>query len=103
MGIPAFHDDQHGTAIISGAALLNALELVEKKIDQVRVVFNGAGAAGGVRKSIRVAGWAAGVGVEAPARISHRGEAGVLEGGRAEAGGRVAGGAGASGVAPVNE
>jgi len=46
MGIPAFHDDQHGTAIISGAALLNALELVEKKIDQVRVVFNGAGAAG---------------------------------------------------------
>ncbi len=46
MSIPAFHDDQHGTAIISGAALLNALELVEKKIDQVRVVFNGAGAAG---------------------------------------------------------
>src|ERR1039457_3096427 len=46
MGIPAFHDDQHGTAIISGAALLNALELVEKKIDHVRVVFNGAGAAG---------------------------------------------------------
>jgi malate dehydrogenase (oxaloacetate-decarboxylating)(NADP+) len=46
MSIPAFHDDQHGTAIISGAALLNALELVGKKIDQVRVVFNGAGAAG---------------------------------------------------------
>lgn len=46
MGIPAFHDDQHGTAIISGAALLNALELVGKKIDQVRVVFSGAGAAG---------------------------------------------------------
>jgi malate dehydrogenase (oxaloacetate-decarboxylating)(NADP+) len=46
MGIPAFHDDQHGTAIISGAALLNALELVGKKIDHVRVVFNGAGAAG---------------------------------------------------------
>jgi len=46
MGIPAFHDDQHGTAIISGAALLNALELVGKKIDEVRVVFNGAGAAG---------------------------------------------------------
>ena len=46
LSIPAFHDDQHGTAIISGAALLNALELVEKKIDQVRVVFNGAGAAG---------------------------------------------------------
>ena len=46
LSIPAFHDDQHGTAIISGAALLNALELVGKKIDQVRVVFNGAGAAG---------------------------------------------------------
>ena len=46
LSIPAFHDDQHGTAIISGAALLNALELVGKKIDEVRVVFNGAGAAG---------------------------------------------------------
>src|SRR5208283_5521905 len=45
MKIPVFHDDQHGTAIISGAALLNALELAGKKIDQVRVVFNGAGAA----------------------------------------------------------
>src|SRR6516225_653668 len=46
MGIPVFHDDQHGTAIISGAALLNALELVGKKIDKVRLVINGAGAAG---------------------------------------------------------
>ncbi len=46
MNIPVFHDDQHGTAIISGAALLNALELVGKKIDEVRVVFSGAGAAG---------------------------------------------------------
>jgi malate dehydrogenase (oxaloacetate-decarboxylating)(NADP+) len=46
MSIPVFHDDQHGTAIISGAALLNALEIVGKQIDQVRVVFNGAGAAG---------------------------------------------------------
>src|SRR5215210_2734833 len=45
MGIPVFHDDQHGTAIISGAALLNALEIVDKKIDQVTVVFSGAGAA----------------------------------------------------------
>ena len=43
--IPVFHDDQHGTAIISGAALLNALELVTKNIDDVRVVFSGAGAA----------------------------------------------------------
>jgi malate dehydrogenase (oxaloacetate-decarboxylating)(NADP+) len=46
MHIPVFHDDQHGTAIISGAALLNALEIVRKKIDQIRVVFSGAGAAG---------------------------------------------------------
>jgi malate dehydrogenase (oxaloacetate-decarboxylating)(NADP+) len=46
MNIPVFHDDQHGTAIISGAALLNALEIVNKRIDQVKVVFVGAGAAG---------------------------------------------------------
>ena len=46
MGIPVLHDDQHGTAIISGAALLNALEIAGKKIDEVTVVFNGAGAAG---------------------------------------------------------
>jgi malate dehydrogenase (oxaloacetate-decarboxylating)(NADP+) len=46
MQIPVFHDDQHGTAIISGAALLNALELVKKDIGSVRVVINGAGAAG---------------------------------------------------------
>ncbi len=45
MKIPVFHDDQHGTAIISGAALLNALEIVGKKIEEVRVVFNGSGAA----------------------------------------------------------
>jgi malate dehydrogenase (oxaloacetate-decarboxylating)(NADP+) len=46
MNIPVFHDDQHGTAIISGAGLLNALELVGKRIDEVKVVFSGAGAAG---------------------------------------------------------
>ncbi len=45
MNIPVFHDDQHGTAIISGAALLNALEIVEKDLAEVRVVFSGAGAA----------------------------------------------------------
>ena len=43
--IPVMHDDQHGTAIISAAALLNALELAEKKIEQVRVVVSGAGSA----------------------------------------------------------
>jgi malate dehydrogenase (oxaloacetate-decarboxylating)(NADP+) len=46
LNIPVFHDDQHGTAIISGAALLNALELVGKKAGKVKCVFSGAGAAG---------------------------------------------------------
>ncbi|HEX3126108.1 MAG TPA: NADP-dependent malic enzyme [Thermoanaerobaculia bacterium] len=45
MNIPVFHDDQHGTAIISGAALLNALEVTGKRIEDVRIVFSGAGAA----------------------------------------------------------
>ena len=45
LGIPVFHDDQHGTAIISGAALLNALLLVKKDISKVKIVFAGAGAA----------------------------------------------------------
>jgi malate dehydrogenase (oxaloacetate-decarboxylating)(NADP+) len=44
MKIPVFHDDQHGTAIISGAGLLNAMEIVGKPLDKVRIVFNGAGA-----------------------------------------------------------
>jgi malate dehydrogenase (oxaloacetate-decarboxylating)(NADP+) len=44
LDIPVFHDDQHGTAIISAAGLLNALEITNKKIDQIRVVVNGAGA-----------------------------------------------------------
>ena len=45
MKIPVMHDDQHGTAIITGAALLNALELVEKNIEDIRMVVSGAGAA----------------------------------------------------------
>src|SRR5215217_304122 len=45
MKIPVFHDDQHGTAIISGAALLNALEITGKDITTLKVVFSGAGAA----------------------------------------------------------
>ena len=44
LDIPVFHDDQHGTAIITAAALINAVDIVGKKIDRVRVVFNGAGA-----------------------------------------------------------
>lgn len=45
MNIPVMHDDQHGTAIISAAALLNACELQKKKLDKIRIVVNGAGAA----------------------------------------------------------
>lgn len=45
MSIPVMHDDQHGTAIISGAALINACELQKKKLDKVKIVVNGAGAA----------------------------------------------------------
>ncbi|WP_294599768.1 malic enzyme-like NAD(P)-binding protein [uncultured Rikenella sp.] len=45
IGLPLMHDDQHGTAIITSAALLNALEIVGKRIDEIRVVVNGAGAA----------------------------------------------------------
>jgi malate dehydrogenase (oxaloacetate-decarboxylating)(NADP+) len=46
MKIPVLHDDQHGTAIITGAALLNAVELAGKKLAEIKVVFNGAGASG---------------------------------------------------------
>ena len=45
LDIPVMHDDQHGTAIISAAGLLNALEIQDKKIDEVKLVVNGAGAA----------------------------------------------------------
>ena len=44
--IPVFHDDQHGTAIVVAAALLNALKVVDKRIDEIKVVINGAGSAG---------------------------------------------------------
>jgi len=46
LDIPVFHDDQHGTAVIAAAALLNALELVGKRIDEIKVVISGAGASG---------------------------------------------------------
>ncbi len=44
MSIPVFHDDQHGTAIISGAALLNAVDIIDKNIEELDIVFSGAGA-----------------------------------------------------------
>jgi malate dehydrogenase (oxaloacetate-decarboxylating)(NADP+) len=46
LDIPVFHDDQHGTAIISGAALINAAQLTDRALEELRVVVNGAGAAG---------------------------------------------------------
>ncbi len=57
LDIPVFHDDQHGTAIVTLAALLNALRLVNKSINQVRIVINGAGAAGvAIARLLRKAG-----------------------------------------------
>ena len=46
LDIPVFHDDQHGTAIVSAAAIINALKLAGKRIDEIKIVINGAGAAG---------------------------------------------------------
>jgi malate dehydrogenase (oxaloacetate-decarboxylating)(NADP+) len=45
LDIPVFHDDQHGTAIILGAALINSLEIINKRLDSIKIVFSGAGAA----------------------------------------------------------
>jgi len=57
LDIPVFHDDQHGTAIVTLAALVNALKLVHKSMEQVRIVINGAGAAGvAVARLLRKAG-----------------------------------------------
>ena len=57
LDIPVFHDDQHGTAIVSLAALINALKIVNKSMDQIRIVINGAGAAGvAIARLLRKAG-----------------------------------------------
>ncbi len=80
MEIPVFHDDQHGTAIISGAAFINALEIVEKEISQVKVVFSGAGAAG-----IACANFYLSLGVD-PANVLMVDSKGVLWKGRGDEG-----------------
>jgi malate dehydrogenase (oxaloacetate-decarboxylating)(NADP+) len=80
LDIPVFHDDQHGTAIISGAALLNALQVVGKKIDEVRVVVCGAGAAG-----IACADFYVELGVD-PAKVLMSDSKGVLWKGRGDEG-----------------
>jgi malate dehydrogenase (oxaloacetate-decarboxylating) len=57
LDIPVFHDDQHGTAIVSLAALINALKLVQKSLETIRIVINGAGAAGiAIAALLRTAG-----------------------------------------------
>jgi malate dehydrogenase (oxaloacetate-decarboxylating)(NADP+) len=78
MDIPIFHDDQHGTAIISSAALLNALELTGRDISQIRVVFAGAGAAGIACANMYIA-----LGVD-PANVLMVDSKGVLYEGRDE-------------------
>lgn len=55
LDIPVFHDDQHGTAMVTLAALINALKVVGKKIDKVKIVINGAGAAGNATASLLTA------------------------------------------------
>ncbi|HRO61056.1 MAG TPA: NADP-dependent malic enzyme [Burkholderiaceae bacterium] len=76
MKIPVFHDDQHGTAIISGSALLNGLELVGKKIEDVRLVASGAGAAAIACLDMMVA-----LGID-PAKVLVVDSKGVLHDGR---------------------
>jgi malate dehydrogenase (oxaloacetate-decarboxylating)(NADP+) len=78
MDIPVFHDDQHGTAIISSAALLNAVELTERDMSQIRVVFLGAGAAGIACANMYIA-----LGVD-PANVLMVDSKGVLYEGRGE-------------------
>ena len=57
LSIPVFHDDQHGTAVITLAALINSLRIVDKKIDKIKVVISGAGSAGyGIFKILKEAG-----------------------------------------------
>ena len=76
LDIPVFHDDQHGTAVVVLAALLNALKIVDKKMDEIKVVVNGVGAAGvACTKIIMAAGVRNVVGCD---------QAGALYPGRAE-------------------
>lgn len=78
LDIPVFHDDQHGTALISGAALLNACELAGKKLDEIRLVINGAGAS-----AMACARFAIGLGVQ-PQNLLMCDSRGVIYAGRSE-------------------
>jgi malate dehydrogenase (oxaloacetate-decarboxylating) len=77
LDIPVFHDDQHGTAIVVLAALLNALRIVEKDISQVRVVVTGAGAAGATTGRMLLAAGAGDVALCDRRGILHPGRAGL--------------------------
>ena len=73
LSIPVFHDDQHGTAIVSLAALFNALKLVDKPLEAVRIVLNGAGAAGvAIARLCRKAGGREIVLCDSQGILSHR-------------------------------
>ena len=78
--IPVFHDDQHGTAIISGAALLNAVDILEKDIETLDIVFSGAGAS-----AIATARFYVSLGAD-PDRITMCDSDGIITADRAEAG-----------------
>ena len=78
LDIPVFHDDQHGTALITGAALVNALEIADKDPAEVRVVVNGAGAA-----AVACANYAISLGVT-PANVMMCDSVGVIYAGRSE-------------------
>ncbi|MFW6265611.1 MAG: malic enzyme-like NAD(P)-binding protein, partial [Halanaeroarchaeum sp.] len=80
MDIPVFHDDQHGTAIISGAALLNAVDLVDKDMEDLEIVFSGAGAS-----AIATARFYVSLGVEKD-NITMCDSSGIITEERAEAG-----------------
>ena len=57
LDIPVFHDDQHGTAVVVTAALINALELLNKNPEEIKVIILGAGAAGTARRVVCRSGW----------------------------------------------
>ena len=78
--IPVFHDDQHGTAIISGAALLNAVDILEKELETLDIVFSGAGAS-----AIATARFYVSLGAD-PDRITMCDSSGIITTNRAEAG-----------------
>ena len=79
LDVPVFHDDQHGTAIVVGAALTNALRVVGKQIDEVRIVMSGAGAAGTAILRLLLAAGARDVVVADVDGVVHRDRAGLTD------------------------